>query len=141
MFFKKKPLSTYYCGIAGLYYYTANVNSIATERPKYKLPDNELLKKVSGKRAYKYGYPSEPVQLVPEPTNPHDKNAIQIFLAGVLVGYVPSNQTKEVKTILKKAKIDKMEVYVSGGEHKLVENGLITYVNDPLQGELRIYYR
>ena len=31
------------------------------------------------------------VELVPEPTNPHDKNAIKILMDGVLIGYVPAD--------------------------------------------------
>lgn len=41
-------------------------------------------------------------QLVPEPTNPHDPNAIRIELAdGTHVGYIPANQTSEAAQLIK----------------------------------------
>lgn len=143
LFFKKKepaqPKTNYY-NVAGLSYYLDNLRSVGTERPKFKLSDDQLVKKVTGKRAYKYGFPEEPVQLIPEPTNPHDKNAIQIILAGALIGYVPSDKCAEVRMIMQKHTIQKITVFISGGEHKLVENGKITLIDEPYQGELRIYY-
>lgn len=40
--------------------------------------------------------------LIPEPTNPHDPNAIRIELAdGTHVGYIPANQTAEAAQLIK----------------------------------------
>ena len=41
-----------------------------------------------------------PAQLVPEPTNKKDKNAIQVLVEGSLIGYVPKNLTGTVREIM-----------------------------------------
>ena len=43
----------------------------------------------------------EGVELIPEPTNKHDKNAIKVILDGVQIGYIPSDQTNIVRKKLK----------------------------------------
>lgn len=40
------------------------------------------------------------VDLVPEPENPHDKNAIKVLLNGLQVGHVPKDKTAEVRKVL-----------------------------------------
>lgn len=50
-----------------------------------------------------------PAQLVPEPTNKHDKNAIQVFVEGIFVGYVPKDLTGKVKEIMSKYTIDEID--------------------------------
>lgn len=42
-------------------------------------------------------------QLVPEPDNPHDKNAIKVVIRGVHVGYVPAVKCSEVAERMQKA--------------------------------------
>lgn len=41
------------------------------------------------------------VELIPEPENKHDENAIKILIDGVHLGYVPRDQTKEIHGELK----------------------------------------
>jgi hypothetical protein len=38
-------------------------------------------------------------ELVPEPTNKHDKNAIAILCDGKRVGYIPADETDEVRAL------------------------------------------
>ena len=40
------------------------------------------------------------VELVPEPDNPHDPNAIKVIMNGQHIGYVPKEKTADIKKIL-----------------------------------------
>jgi HIRAN domain len=40
--------------------------------------------------------PGTPVTLVREPTNGYDPNAIQVWIAGKMVGYLPKNQNADL---------------------------------------------
>lgn len=41
------------------------------------------------------------VELIPEPENKHDENAIKVLIDDVHLGYVPRNQTEEIHEELK----------------------------------------
>lgn len=51
------------------------------------------------------------VELIPEPTNQHDHNAVMIKLDGVKIGYVPADKTHEVKQMLNRNKMLRMYEY------------------------------
>ena len=121
-------------------YYLENLYSVGTERPKYKLSDEKLVKQATGKRAFKYGFPQEPVTLVPEPNNPHDKNAIQVLLCGVLIGYVPADLCGQVKQILKKNQIQRLNIFIDGGDYKEINGNTVTLVSKPITGQVGICY-
>lgn len=53
----------------------------------------------------------EGVELIPEPTNQHDSNAVMIKLDGIKVGYVPADKTYEVKQMLNRNKMLRMYEY------------------------------
>lgn len=44
--------------------------------------------------------PGEPLELVPEPENPHDSNAIKIFWNNIHIGYVDKEKTNIFHTAL-----------------------------------------
>jgi hypothetical protein len=41
--------------------------------------------------------PGKPVHLVPEPTNPYDRNAVRVDCDGLCIGYIPREQAREAK--------------------------------------------
>lgn len=51
------------------------------------------------------------IELIPEPTNQHDSNAVMIRLDGIKVGYVPADKTYEVKQMLNRNKMLRMYEY------------------------------
>ena len=81
--------------IAGTPFKTEAIKSIMELNAKYKKP--------SGNRpVYKYKWLEGPCDLVPEPKNPTDKNAIMVVCGGTCVGYVPAEMTAQVKKMIKK---------------------------------------
>lgn len=71
----------------------------------------ELLTEVSGTRYYKDNFLDlqlgSCVELIPEPTNDRDENAIQVFYAGKKIGYINRGQQKSFALWMKQNKIEK----------------------------------
>ena len=57
-------------------------------------------------------------ELIPEPDNEYDKNAIKVVVDGMHVGYIPKDRCSEVKKILDNIQSIDMEAY--GGKYKEV---------------------
>lgn len=88
-----EPERRYYSfPIAGLYYHKEDVLDLMDlndEKPDPEDGEFELYKEYDG-----------PCQLVPEPTNPHDPNAIRVEVDDVLVGYIRKEDTEKVRPLL-----------------------------------------
>ena len=74
----------------------------------------------AGKKIYEYNYLDTNATLVPEPTNPHDKNAIKVCINNQLVGYIKREETSIVSSILSNAYIEYIRAFVSGGKYKII---------------------
>ena len=49
---------------------------------------------------YKYQRANRDIELVPDPDNEYDENAIKVIIGGILTGFVPADQAGRVRTIL-----------------------------------------
>lgn len=123
--------------VTGVEYRMDNLILLATEQKRFKMPV-EKLTDVDGKKLFRYYFKNEPVELIPEPTNPHDPDAIKVQIAGQHIGYVPRTDTKMVKMFLD-AGVSKLSAIISGGEYKIVKNGIVTNYSDPIQITIRVY--
>lgn len=87
------------------------------KNPNYLIKDPELFHG----REYEYPYiPALHLKLVPEPKNPHDRNAIYISvscdsLTKNKVGYVSASQNEELLKLIKERKIYALCGYFKGG--------------------------
>ena len=54
------------------------------------------------------------VDLIPEPDNPHDPNAIRVYMNGKHIGYVPKEKTAKVRKFLSKIYEISAEVELDG---------------------------
>jgi len=113
---KKCELITEDFFVSGVSYYTKNIDKLATIRPEWKNAD------IARKNIYKYNYVNYPVKLVPEPSNKHDKNAVQVLISGELVGYISSSDNLHVLDILKKKNVKYVSSFISGGPFKVVSS-------------------
>lgn len=90
--------------IAGIIFILFGVLLIVFSRHKFKRHDGF---KVAGLSYYEDNYVDiiDPegdltVNLVPDPDNEHDPNAIKVLLNDIHIGYVPKEKTEDVKKIL-----------------------------------------
>lgn len=98
--------------VIGTNYYEDNLLQIARYNRKY---DDEPPE--DGRWIYKYYYNDDAPALVPEPTNIHDSNAIQVLLSDVLVGYISREDNTQLLEKISKYSYT-LRASVRGGEYK-----------------------
>lgn len=97
------------------------IDQIMIENDDYDLSKREAVELgLIDERIYRYiGAPSD-VQLIPEPDNPHDENAVKVISDGLHIGYVPTGKTKKVKQILSTKDIISISCDIYGGQYKFI---------------------
>ncbi len=107
--------------VAGVTYYLKNLDKVAEMNPEWRKTRKALLNAGRGAtKIYRYKKTIKPVELIEEPTNPHDKNAVMVQIDGVKVGYIYADQTTHVKEILRSKAIESLSATITGGEYKTV---------------------
>lgn len=126
--------------VVGLAYNEEALEELRTESDDWSMSRKELLEEYSdGDRLYRYEWPLSPVEVVPEPENEHDPNALKVLLCGKKIGYVKKNQTDAVRALL--GQDLRVWVELEGGEAKVFEEDedemiQISEEEDPIHGEL-----
>ena len=107
--------------VAGTSYREDAILSLAEENDDYNLSKKELIDDgMEDERIYKYYFPTMHSELVPEPDNPHDPNAIKVLVNGVHIGYVKAGSCSHVKNLLASGKVSSYGVDIEGGPFKRV---------------------
>lgn len=107
--------------VAGTSYREDAILSLAEENDDYNLSKKELIDDgMEDERIYKYHFPAMHSELVPEPDNPHDPNAIKVLVNGVHIGYVKAGSCSHVKNLLASGKVSSYGVDIVGGPYKRV---------------------
>lgn len=89
------------CEVAGESHYKDNIASLGVIRREYYWPTDRLYEKfVDGDVIFKYHFDALSAELVPEPDNPHDPNAIRVDVGGETVGYIPREQTAGIHALI-----------------------------------------
>ncbi len=128
--------------IAGTSYYLSNINKLSVSNKDYRSkPATIISNGDAGKKIYRYTYVNKPVKLEPEPTNPHDKNAIKILIAGELVGYVAASDCRHIKDVLENHDVKYISAFIGGGDYKVVSlNGDVVKWSEHIHVSVRIAY-
>jgi len=111
--------------VAGLFHRMDAFYEIAQRHRDFGLSDADFIAKHdNGRGVYEYRIKrGADVSLVPEPTNPHDRNAIAVYVDGKQLGYVPAELTADVRRMM--ARDYAARAYVSGGARKRVADGRV----------------
>lgn len=136
-----RALPRYHFRVAGITYRMGALRAIARRCPEYHMTDTDLVHSydgIEGQRFYEYlkDLPQS-VTLVPEPQNPHDHNAIAVYIAGHHVGYVPADETASVAPLLRGPYHAAAEL--SGGQWKSVADDLVSRGETPINIYVDIY--
>lgn len=108
--------------VAGIYYREdAVIGNLLFENPDFEMTKKEIIECcMEDMDIYKYepfyGY----AELVPEPDNPHDPNAIKVMVDGIHIGYVPAKRTKSIKKILDSNNVIAIGCEIFGGPYKVL---------------------
>jgi len=108
--------------VAGIYYREADViENLLFENPDFEMRKKEIIECcMEDMDIYKYEPFYGHADLVPEPDNPHDPNAIKVVVHGVHIGYVPAKKTKSIKKILDSNNVIEIGCEIYGGPYKIL---------------------
>ena len=114
--------------VTGISHYTNNILKLATKNPAYALSKKEIIaKKLCDQKIFEYTFAPKTTELIPEPTNPHDPNAIKVVIDGQLVGYVKAGSCTQILKLMKENRIARIDGEIYGGNHKMIyDDELIT---------------
>lgn len=105
----------------GVHYHHDEIMSLARTSKKWKQTADEII--ASGQadqKIFRYWFMRDRPRLVPEPTNPHDPNAVYVEVAGVRVGYVPADLAPDILGYIKNGRVSNVDVFIGGGPFKVV---------------------
>ena len=113
--------------VAGTSYRENNIQSLGIFNSDFKLTKQEILKRsLQDAKIYKFRFSKMKVNLIDEPDNEYDQNAIKVMFNGIHVGYIKKGSQKRIKNILSE---DKYNYYgeVIGGPYKILEDSGDSY--------------
>lgn len=128
--------------VVGTQYYMENIGKLACSNPDWKHNAQTIIAHGNAeKKIFRYNYIYKPVKLIPEPENPHDKNAVYVLIAGEKVGYISHEDNIHVLDILKNNDVKYISAAVRGGQYKIVlTDKTIQKYEDPINIHVRIGY-
>lgn len=107
--------------VAGTSFRQKDIASLAYENFEYDMSKNELVESFNeNEKIYKYEFSPNKIELIEEPDNPHDPNAIKVVIDDVLVGYIKKNSCSRVRNLLHSNSIIKIDAEISGGPYKII---------------------
>lgn len=106
--------------VAGPYYYKENIEKMAVENPDYSYGKKDFID-IFGRdrRVYKYLFNPHDIQLIEEPENPYDANAIKVVVDNYEIGHIKKGSCTHVKKLLHSNKIANITCEIGGGEYKI----------------------
>lgn len=119
------------------------IANLAVENDDYSLSKRELLEEYSeGDKIFEYEFDTTPLELVPEPENEFDSNAIKVMVNGIKVGYIKKGSTAHLKNLLDSPDFSGKSIEIYGGKFKEIDDD-DNIVNDEMDiyADLEIYTR
>lgn len=95
------------------------IEQMGFQNEDYYLSKQEFIDSFSEyEKVYAIDFDPIKVDLVEEPDNPHDPNAIKVIVDGVHVGYIKSGSCAHVKKLLHSDSIISIKAEIGGGNYK-----------------------
>lgn len=105
--------------IVGLDHRKGNVMKLAKENPLYRLDKAAILKQdLVETYIHKHIFADGPAELVQEPENPHDPNAIKVIVAGQHIGYIKAGSCAHLNKVINEGRVEKILCRIYGGPYK-----------------------
>ena len=132
--------------VAGTSFHVTEIQSLGVENQDFNLSKSAMIDEgLIGERVYKKEFYVSKVELIPEPENPHDSQAIRVVTDGVHIGYIKKGSCAHIHNLLNSGKIKSVACEIKGGSYKLIledtdEAGPYEFIKDetPLHAELII---
>ena len=127
--------------VAGTSFRQDAIKSLGVKNPNYTKTRQAIQEAgLLGKWIYEYEFTPQQVDLVPEPDNPHDRDAIKVMVDGVHIGYVKAEMCAHVHDILCTPRLQQVNCTIAGGKRKrYIRDGKEDYVLE--RDEVSFYAR
>ena len=107
--------------LAGTSYHMDAIMALAQENPDYDLTKREIIDdELTDERIYQYTFADGPVELVDDPDNEYDPNAIKVLVAGQHIGYIKRGSTGRVHNLQRAGRVLGVTAEIYGGKYKVV---------------------
>ena len=107
--------------VAGTSYHLDAIMALAQENPDYDLTKREIIDDgLTDERIYQYTFADGPVELVDDPDNEYDPNAIKVLVAGQHIGYIKRGSTGRVHNLQRAGRVLGVTAEIYGGKYKVV---------------------
>lgn len=109
--------------VVGTSYKKDNILKLATENPDYYASLEQRIEDGTEGREYRYNFNVRTAELVNEPENPHDPDAIRVDFDGIPVGYIGQDNIKTVRSLMEEGRIERVRPALFGGEYRELVGG------------------
>lgn len=109
--------------VAGTSFRQKEIETLGEENSSYYCSKRELIEDcMTDERIYQYDFFPVSVQLVEDPDNEYDSNAIKVIIDNVHVGYIKKGSCSHIKNLLRHNKISSIAANISGGKYKYISS-------------------
>lgn len=109
--------------VAGTSFYKDEIEELGNENENYTLTKKGIIDEgFEDERIYQYDFYPVKVELVPDPENEQDKNAIKVIVDGYQIGHVPADKCAYVHGLLSSGRIQKVDIEIYGGNYKYYDS-------------------
>lgn len=106
---------------AGMEHYMSALMEIAIEDLDYTCTKSEMKRfLIINRRVYQYKFNPTSINLVAEPENAYDPNAVKIVLNDRHVGYVRASETNGAVDLFNSERVKRVQVSIRGGKYKIL---------------------
>ena len=105
--------------VAGISFREDAVENIGSENDDYHMTKQELIRDdMTDEQIWEYSFHPRHTELVPEPTNQYDPNAIKVIVDGEHIGYIKSGSCVHVLKLINEDRILNIQCQMGGGRYK-----------------------
>lgn len=109
--------------IAGTSFRQVDIESLGDENDIYTWTKKEIIDYgMTDQKIYQLEFSPETVELVEEPDNKYDANAVKVIVDNVLIGYIKKGSCAHIKKLIREDRIKKITAEIYGGKYKLVSS-------------------
>lgn len=129
--------------VAGTSYRQKELESLGEPNDFYDMTKRDLVDcDMVDMRIYQYDFDDEAAQLIEEPDNPYDTNAIKVVIGDVHIGYIKKGSCSHIKKLMREDRILDIRAEIRGGKYKIVFSDYDEYEREQytLERGKRDYY-
>lgn len=114
-----------------------NLLSLSVKNDDYNKSKKLLVEDgLIGTKVWEYEFYPSKVELIPEPDNPYDSNAIKVMVDGKHVSYIKKGSCPHLLKVIREGRIENIDCKIGGGKYKYIcENDEDEAIDEDGNGE------